>query len=437
MNFLAKPVGKQYIAITVNSVELAVSNSCLSRSGFVYGTSASDFLPDTLKILKMHILHVHNNHLTEGGTEIMFKRTVSMLEAFGQKITVYERSNREIDSFGKKVSVALNSFYSRHAPQKFKELLDIIRPDVVHVHNLYPLISTALLDVCQKSRVPVVMRLPDFTLLCPTSHHFRKNSICELCLKGKEYNCVLTNCRGNLLMSTIYAARTALARQQRLFLDKVRFFIAPTNFVRERFLQAGFAGEQIKVIPNIVEIPEKEVTPAEGEYIAYAGRISPEKGIQVLLEAGQRSGLPVRIAGDLSDAPPGITAVPSNIKFVDKLDRQQLGDFFRKARFCVVPSVCFEAFSLVCAEAMSYGLPVVASRIGGLPEVVDDQKTGVLFESGNTGELTAIFVRLWAEKNKIRRMGEAARRKVIAQYSPEIHYEKLMKVYENAVASRL
>jgi glycosyltransferase involved in cell wall biosynthesis len=363
----------------------------------------------------------------------MFAATVALLREFGHQVVVFEKQNREISGLSSRMRAATTGVYSLTVKRDIAAILKALAPDIVHVHNVYPLLSPSPLDACESSRIPVVMRLADFTLLCPTSHHFRRGAVCELCLGGKEYQCVLTNCRENVLMSLAYAVRTAVARIRRCFIEKVTLFVAPTRFVRDRFVSAGFPPEKILVIPNMVSIPERTASPSKGEYVAYVGRISPEKGLDVLLKAAEQVKLPIRIAGDISSLPDLRERAPANVQFVGKLTREQLAAFFRSARFAVVPSLCFETFNLSCAEAMAHGVPVLASRIGGLPEVVDDLENGLLFEAGNVEALAENMSRLWDDTQTIARLGAAARRKAVEEFSPATYYNRLLASYQAAI----
>jgi len=186
----------------------------------------------------------------------------------------------------------------------------------------------------------------------------------------------------------------------------------------------------------MVTIPEIPAMPTLGKYVAYVGRISPEKGIDTFLQAACRSGLPTRVAGELpSDRFQPSWASP-NVEFVGRLGPAQLESFYQNARIVVVPSVCLEAFSLTCAEAMAYGVPVVASRIGGLQELVDDGETGLLFPHGDFESLAAILRDLWHKPGAISRLGRAGRQKASTEFSPGTHYRRLMQVYESVIRPR-
>ena len=308
------------------------------------------------------------------------------------------------------------------------------RPDVVHVHNLYPLISPSILLTCREAGVPVVMTCHNHRLICPIGVHFHRGKVCEKCSGGHEYFCALKNCRGNIFESTAYAIRNTLVRKLRLFTDIISIYISMSEFLKCRMAASGFEKRRITVIPNVVSIPEKNVDPKAGDYVAYVGRISEEKGISILLDALRRlPHIPVCIAGTGPLMPIILRNAPSNATFVGSLDQHGISEFYRKACMLVVPSLCFETFGLVAAEAMSHGIPVIASRIGGLPEVVDDGATGFLFEPGNAEDLATKIKVLWKDPDLCRQMGQAGREKVLREYSEDQYYDRLLLLYKKAI----
>lgn len=330
------------------------------------------------------------------------------------------------------MSAFAKGVYSWQAKRETADIIENYRPDVVHANNLYPLFSPSVLVACRERGIPVVMTLHNYGLTCPAWYHLAKGRVCERCLGGREYWCVLQNCKGNVFESVGYALRNAVARSLGLFQDNVTLFVALTHFAKHRMVNAGFEESQVAVMPFFVALPDSAADPARGEYIAYAGRLSPEKGIDTLLTAARNTGLPVRIAGDGPAGPRMVRQAPSNVEFVGTLDRTAIGTFYRNARFTVVPSTWFECFPLAIAEPMSHGVPVIASRIGGLPEIVEDGVTGLLFEPGNAEDLAVKMRMLWENPQLCLQMGVAGRQKAMREYSPDIYYERLLAVYTRA-----
>jgi glycosyltransferase involved in cell wall biosynthesis len=382
----------------------------------------------------MKIVQIHNNKRFRCGEDTMFAATVRLLREKGHEVVTLERDSRDVIGLRAKVAAFFEGIYSRRAKKAVAELIASERPDIVHVHNLYPFFSASVVVACREGGVPVVMRCPNYRLICPEGLHLCRGDICERCCGGREYWCVLRNCRHNILESLAYALRNAVARKWRLFRDNVTLYLPPTEFVKRRLVDAGFPEKRIIVVPNMVSVPDSGTDASDdGEYVVYAGRISPEKGIDTLLTSARQTGLPVRLAGDYSGMPGIVKTEPANAQFTGHLNRDQLGGFYGNARFSVVPTVCFESFGLVVAEAMSHGLPVIASRIGGLPEIVEDGVTGLLFEPGNAEDLAEKMKLLWDNPDLCRQMGQAGREKAVREYSENVHYERLMAVYEKAI----
>lgn len=361
--------------------------------------------------------------------------TVNLLKSRGVQVSLLMRNSSDIArGLSGKLQAFVSGIYSLSAYSTMAQLIDREHPDIIHVHNVYPLLSPSVLVACRRHGVPVVMTCHTYRLTCPIGVHFRGGKICERCCDGREYWCVLKNCRRNIFESTGYALRSAVARKLRLFADNVTLFIAVSQFIKSRLIHDGFKDKQIAFLPNMVHIPGSRVDPVQGKYVAYVGRFSPEKGIDTLLAAAHWTRLPVRLAGDYSEMLNLVKMAPQNAQFIGQLNRGQLVGFYRNARFLVVPSLCFETFGLTAAEAMSHGLPVIASRIGGLPEIVEDGVTGILFEPGNAKVLAHKMKLLWENPDLCRRTGQAGREKAIREYSEDVYYKRLMAVYEKALA---
>ena len=258
--------------------------------------------------------------------------------------------------------------------------------------------------------------------------------ICERCTGGMEYWCVLNNCRENIFESTGYALRSSFARKLRLFSDNVTMFITASKFMKKRSVEAGFSMDRVAVVPCAITLAASPTDPSNGEYIVYAGRLSPEKGLETLLAAARLlPQLKFVIVGDGPLKKELENTAPKNVTFSGWLSQEQLSDLYHKARLAIVPSTWLEPFGIVVTDAMSNGLPVIASGIGGPSEIVDEGITGLQFEPGNPTDLTEKIISLWADPELCRRMGQAGREKVIREYSEDMYYKRLMAVYNRAI----
>lgn len=384
----------------------------------------------------MKVVMIHNAYGRPSGEEAVVQTTTDLLRERGNQVTQFGRSSAEIPQmrFGK-ARAFFSGVYSRSAKLAMHELIDSHQPDVAHVHNVFPLLSPAVLVACREAGLPVVMTAHNYRLVCPTGLHTRNGSVCEECAGGREYHCVLHNCTGNFFKSLGYALRTYVARRRRWFLDNVTLHVALTEFQRKRLIAADVPPERTIVIPNMAEVESFQPNGDPGAYVGYVGRVSPEKAVHLLVEAGRACpDMQFRIAGGYQSMPELAEQAPENVEFVGHLSKPRLQQFYEQSRMLVLCSTWFECFPVVLAEAMLHARPVVCSRIGGLPEIVDDGETGLLFEPGDVGDLTEKIRYLWERPDLCQQMGEAGRQKALREYSADTYYERLMGAYRKAIA---
>lgn len=388
----------------------------------------------------LYVIQLFNEYRSiVNGEQTVVQQTHGLLERHGFRTRLVTRSSRDIaPNLWGKAQAFVSGIYSRAAYRDMRQLLDEERPDLVHSHNVYPLFSPAALVACRDAGVPVVLSLHNHMLTCPKSDHLYQGTICERCVGGKEIHCVLRNCRSNIFESLGYAARSAAARHFRWFHDSVTTYIALTHFARERLIQAGFAAERISVLNNAVELPATAAPdPAAGKYVAFVGRLSAEKGVELLVEAArQLPDVSFRIAGDGPLAQAARAGAPANVTFLGPVPREDLSSFYSHARFVVAPSQCFEMCPLVVLEAMAHGLPVVASRLGGVPELVSHGETGLLCRPGDASELATSIRQLWSDPDFIRRAGQAGRQRAEQHHTEDAYWERLATIYHHAVNAR-
>ncbi len=324
---------------------------------------------------------------------------------------------------------------NRRSRAEFTVMLQTQRPDIVHVHNLYPLISPAVLESCRTMRVPVVMTVHNFRLLCPNGLFFSRGSVCERCAGGKEYWCVLRNCEGHLAKSVGYALRNAIARRRHYFDNNVDVFAVPTEFQRLKLTQAGLPQARLTVLPNMCTAPQIAGEDL-GDYVGFLGRVTAEKGAAVLAQAARHCpDIAFKAAGSWGEATRPPFAGPDNLVFTGEVPHQDVQRFISGSRLIVFPSLCYEVFPITLVEAMLSGRAVIASRTGGIPEIVEHGVTGLLFEPGDAAGLAESIRQLWGDPDRCKHMGEAGRAKAAREYDGAVHYESLMAIYDRARAS--
>jgi len=383
----------------------------------------------------MNVLLVHNRYGKFSGEELVFDSQRTLLAQNGWQVITFERRSEDIARLVMgRFRAFTNGVYNSSAKNSIRKQLAECRPDVVHIHNLFPLISPAVLPECRRAGVPVVMTVHNYRLVCPNGLHMIDGRVCEKCKGGKEYWCVLRNCEGSLGKSLGYALRNYVARIRRYYLDNVSAYAALTEFQRQRMTTEGFPADRISVVPNMCMPNGFQPSNGLGDHVGYVGRLSPEKGVSDLLVAARMlSRVPFRAAGSLDRMPALPGQASANLQFVGHLEQEALDRFYIASRMIVVPSTWYEGFPNVIVQAMMMGKPVVCSRIGGLPEIVDDGVTGLLFEPGNAADLAEKIRYLWDRPDLCRQMGQAGREKALHTYSPEKYYERLMAVYEKAI----
>ncbi len=386
----------------------------------------------------MKVLQLYNQYRSKfGGEDVVVESTRAIIEKNGGEALLFQRSSRGMDeSLSGKFRAFANGFYSPSSRRDLDAVLREERPHVVHAHNLYPMLSPSVLLACRERRIPVVLSLHNYSLSCPTSAHLSSGKTCDRCLNGREYFCVLKNCRKNIFESTAYALRSASARKFGFFRNYVDRYIALSQFARERLVNNGFEAARIRVLPNMVSIPHEACDPSRGGYVAFAGRMVEEKGVETLLDAARAlPEVPFRLAGDgpRYDSLRARAATLSNVSFVGRLSQGETTNFYRGARMLVIPSIWYEMCPLVISEAMSHGLPVVASRLGGMTELVDEDVTGVFFEAGNAGDLERCISALWRDRAACVRLGEAGRAKAAQEYGEAAYGDRLIALYEEVI----
>ncbi len=383
----------------------------------------------------MHVCIVHNEYGRVSGEEAVVQFVEQLLLSHGHRLSRLVRSSAEIPGMWLGEPRAfLSGIYNWSSRRAMRQLLARQRPDIVHVHNLYPLISPSVLDACRLAGVPVVMTVHNYRLTCPSGLHMVRGKVCEECLGGHEMRCVVNCCEGTVLKSLGYALRNLVARKAGLFLRNVTMYAVLTEFQRRRLIDAGYPAERIAVVPNAVASDGSEENGPLGSYVGFVGRVSPEKNIPALLyAAGKLPEIPFKIAGSLERMPWLRDAAPPNVEWLGHLDPAKLNEFYHQARCIVLPSACFEGFPSALAEAMLHGKPVICSRIGGLPEIVDEGVTGLLVEPGDSESLTAKIGFAWDHPELCVQWGGAGRVKSQREYTPNIYYERLMAVYAAAV----
>lgn len=388
----------------------------------------------------IRILLVHNAYQQQGGEDMVVEAEIALLRSRGHEVEAYCRHNDEI-ARASNFSVGLNSFWSRRTVADIESLIADVCPDVIHCHNTFPLISPSLYWAAARVGVPVVQTLHNFRLFCPQAMFLREGRVCEDCLGKVPWRSVVRGCyRGSHLQSVALAGMTSAHRALGTWQRKVTRFIALNDFCRNKFIEGGLPAGKVVVKPNFVDwnapLPQEGAIQLQEESrhdFLFVGRLSAEKGIAVLMQAAVlvAEGVMLRVVGSGPEA-----HQLDGVRGVEPLGALS-GDSVRSemvhAQALVMPSICYENFPRTLVEAFACGLPVIASRLGAIAELVVDGETGLLFEPGNAADLAEKL--RWARDNPgvMQRMGDTARIEYEAKYTPKKNYEMLMEVYIGAI----
>ncbi len=322
----------------------------------------------------------------------------------------------------------------------FKRFLDAVRPDLIHAHNLYGGLTTAVLDAARDAQLPVVLTVHDYKLVCPSYLALDHGKVCTACRGGRFHHCLTRRChKSSFAASLVYTAEAFLTAWGRKYAT-VRRFLCPSRFIRDSLLDNGFAPARLIHVPNAIDASGITPSAGDGACALYVGRLSHEKGVRTLLRALEGLDLPLRIAGD-GPLRPELEAevrrrgLRDRVAFAGHLSGEALTREYRNAAFVVLPSEWLENAPMSILEAFAHGKPVVGADIGGIPELVEPEQTGLLFPSGDADALRAAMQALWRDSAARRDLGQAARHRVDSDLSPARHAQALQRVYDEALGA--
>jgi glycosyltransferase involved in cell wall biosynthesis len=390
----------------------------------------------------LKILVVHNRYLQPGGEDRVFEQERALLEDAGHQAISYERSNEEIESAGK-LSLIRNTIWASGTKRDFADFLRREKPDIVHVHNTFFVISPSIYSACREADVPVVQTLHNFRLLCPAAEFARGGKICEECVehgvwRGVRYGCY----HGSRATTAAMAMTLSVHRALGTWREGIGRYIATSEFSRAKFIAGGLPAGRISVKPNFVS-PDPGPGGSERSFALFVGRLPRVKGLLTLLAAWERLGgrVPLQIAGDGPERPELENEARrrnlTNVVFRGRLSNAETIAAMQNARFLVFPSEWYENFPVTIAEAFACGTPVVCSRLGSMREIVSDGRTGLHFTTGDAGDLSEKAEYAWNHPDEMRRMGEQARQEFETKYTAATNYTQLMSIYESAIASHV
>ena len=390
------------------------------------------------KYLSMHILLIFNRYQQRGGEDSVYVAERALLLQHGHTVTDFLEDNSAIPSMNP-LALAGRAIWSRSSHRRISRIIQDKRPDVAYCINTFPLISPSVYYACKEQSIPVIQGLHNYRILCPSADFFRAGRVCQDCLgrippwPGVVHKCYHRSRAQTAVVATMITVHRCLQTWERM----VDGYIAPTEFLRNKYIEGGFPAEKIFVKPNFVPSDPGRRKGA-GEYAVYAGRLSPEKGIRTLMEScGQTPNLPFKILGT-GPLEPEIRSIIQkfqlkNIELLGRVSQSQVISILKSARFLVFPSECYESFGLAIVEAFACGVPVIASRLGAMAELVSDERTGLLFTPGDPDDLAAKMEWAWNHPKEIARMGSESRREYENKYTADENYKNLISIINQAI----
>ncbi len=410
----------------------------------------------------MKILMVDKFYFVKGGAERYLFELTEVLQANGHTVVPFAMKDllnfatEYEDYFVDNIDYSMNSpwqkaagffkaggrmIYSVHARRQIERLIIREQPDIAHLHMIDHQLSPSILHALKKCRIPVIQTIHQYKLVCPNYRLYnpRTGKICEKCLHGSFYHPIIERCHKDSAAAGLLLAIESYAhRWMKIYENNVDVFHVPSRFMGQKMREAGIANGKIRHLPYTIKMDKFKPHFTSKPYVLYFGRLSDEKGILTLLRAMlDAPEIPLQVAGD----GPQEAELKSfaqqqgmgHVSFLGKKSGEELARLVQEARFIVVPSEWYDNSPLVIYESMAYGKPVIAARLGGMPELIVDGKTGFLFDAGNAEQLAEKIHFLWDRPELAEQFGRAARAKAEQEFDPMAHYNIMHDWYRELV----
>ena len=388
-------------------------------------------------LITMRVLMVHNRYQQRGGEDAVVSSEANLLAANGIDVETLIEDNDSITGLKGKIDASVSVFYGVRSQKRVSALLTRFKPDVVHVHNWFPTVSPAIFWTCKRAGIPVVNTLHNYRLLCVNATLFRNGGVCEDCIGSRlRAPGVIHKCyRGSRAGSAVATAGMLAHWTAGTWQHAVDRFIALSAFAKNKLVQGGLPEAKIVVKPNFVD-PDPGPKAGGLGYYLFVGRLTEEKGIRTLIECWRRGpDLPIlRIlgGGPLEDEVREAAASMTNVEWLGSKSADEVSDMMGSAEAILCPSLWYEGMPRVVIEAMAVGTPVIASRLGSYPEMIEDGVSGVLFESNDADALRRRILDL-EERRALAGMRQAARRKFESEYTGPRNLNLLLDIYRGVL----
>jgi glycosyltransferase involved in cell wall biosynthesis len=420
----------------------------------------------------MKILLANKFYYRRGGDCIYMLNLEQLLKAHGHEVAVFAMEfpqnektpwQRYFPSNMSKLKAFTRPFGDGETKKKFKQLLEDFKPDVVHLNNIHTQLSPVIAEIAHKKGIRVVWSLHDYKLLCPRYDCMRNGQNCELCFSHadsadytdkdlsrigelenanksatsvrsacneskQKWNCVKYSCMKGGKIGSLIGYKEAVRWNRERLENDTDVFVCPSQFMADKMAQGGFDRKKLVILCNFIDIEKCKRTDdyQKGDYYCYVGRLSHEKGVKTLIEAANQ--LPYHLVviggGPLMDELK--TIAHDNIEFVGFKQWDDIKKLVGGARFSVIPSECYENNPLSVIEAECLGTPVLGARIGGIPELIEEGKSGMTFTSKDVNDLKVKIHQMWDVTFDYQQLAEES----MKRYNAEEYYKNIMKVYQ-------
>lgn len=401
----------------------------------------------------MKVLLVNKFHWLKGGSEKYYFELGTLLKEHGHEVAYFSMKNEkniktgdkeyfvdEIDlNIGSKLK-ALDVIYSKTNYKKMIEAIEDFKPDVIHVNNFQRQLSASIIKAANDKKIPVVFTAHDVQAICPGITMMDNNkNVCELCMKGKYINCIKKSCnKGSKAKSLIGALEGYYYRIKKMYNEKISYIITPSEFYRTKFIEDGTDPKHIEAIHNFIIANDYNVETEVGDYALYFGRLSKEKGINNLIEAFSKCDKGnLFIAGEGPEKDNIEQFIKDNkltkrVKLLGFLNKEQMTEQVRKARFIVVPSIWYENCPYSVMETLAIGKPVIGANIAGIPELVINNENGFTYKYDDVNELAEKMNKLFEDEKLVKKFSRNAK-ELSKQFDKEVYYKKLERIYKNVI----
>jgi len=404
----------------------------------------------------MNILSVNKFFWKKGGSEAVFLTEKELLEQHGHRVipfSMHHPNNLESEfsqyfvdevdysrgSVRDKLSAAFKIIYSFDAKQKMQSLLKEQRVHLSHFHIFQHQISPSVFGPLRQRGIPIILTLHDLKPVCPNYQMYVNGEVCERCKGRKFYHAFLNSCMKGSRAKSLISMVEMYFHYLMGYYQNVDKYIAVSQFHRNKMIENGFAANQIDLLPNCIDPKVFNFSDRDEDYAVFVGRLSREKGVSTLIEAAELCpNIPIKIVGTGPEEAELKQAVQqknlSNVEFLGYKSGDELISMMANSSFSLITSIVYENCPMSILESFALGKPVIGSKIGGIPELINENIDGLTFTPGNPESLAEKMQKLWATTKANRKaMGRAGREKIVADFNPEKHYETLHGIYQSVL----